>query len=599
MREKRLAWSLFFAYAWIVVAATAVMWIGNATRWSNGVARRATDHVARLSALLEVPLTTALSSGAGAPVAALCDAWAAETGLRVTVADARGRLLADSHVAGDALEADVVAERMRILQTALDEQPTLTRTVRGQIEVGSRLSANGQVLGYARLAMPLSAAEDRSTGIGVGGFLAIGLLGVASTAGVSLALARRINETLQRMFRGFQRFTEGDLEHRIAADTIEEFSATTEAINACLASLESRIRGILQQQNEQEAMLRSMADGVLAIDRDGQVINLNATCARLLGANADGLKGRLVHEVIRKPDLLRFVEAALENHDCNEGEIQLREPEDRCLHAQSSALYNGRQQRIGALIVLHDVTRIRRLENVRRDFVANVSHELRTPITSIKGFIETLLDGAASEPETAERFLRIVLRQVNRLDAIIEDLLTLSRIEKGSEGRTVRLQRDSVCQVLEAAIEMCSHRSAEKGVTLSLDCDDALEADINATLLEQAVVNLVDNAVKYSASGGSVVVAATREEGRVLIQISDHGCGIEARHLPRLFERFYRVDKARSRELGGTGLGLAIVKHIVLTHRGSVGVESTLGKGSTFSIVLPATQPTMAAARLP
>jgi two-component system phosphate regulon sensor histidine kinase PhoR len=250
-------------------------------------------------------------------------------------------------------------------------------------------------------------------------------------------------------------------------------------------------------------------------------------------------------------------------------------------------LRDGEGPPIGVLIVFHDITRLRRLENVRRDFVANVSHELRTPITSIKGFVETLLEGPLEDTRDVERFLRIVLRQANRLNAIIGDLLILSRIERGADEATIELGMESVREVLAAAIEMCEQRASSKQIDIELDCPEDLTARINPHLLEQAVVNLVDNGIKYSPAGASIRVRAFCEAEGVAIAVEDQGCGIEAKHLPRLFERFYRVDQARSRELGGTGLGLAIVKHIALAHQGTVDVESVLGVGSTFTIRLP------------
>jgi two-component system phosphate regulon sensor histidine kinase PhoR len=259
--------------------------------------------------------------------------------------------------------------------------------------------------------------------------------------------------------------------------------------------------------------------------------------------------------------------------------------------AHGTALSDSQRGKIGVLIVLHDVTRLRHLEEVRCDFVANVSHELRTPITSIKGFIETLLDGALEDKDNAGRFLQIMLRQVNRLDAIISDLLALSRIEKGAEEQMIEFAPDSIGGVLRAAVEMCEKKAADKGVNIDLACPDDLVGEINAALVEQAVINLLDNAIKYSESGSAVEISAGREGTELVIRVKDRGCGIEGRHLPRLFERFYRVDKARSRELGGTGLGLAIVKHIALAHRGSVSVESTVGVGSTFTLRLPLTPP--------
>jgi two-component system phosphate regulon sensor histidine kinase PhoR len=330
-----------------------------------------------------------------------------------------------------------------------------------------------------------------------------------------------------------------------------------------------------------------MEEGVLAVDNHGTILSLNETCASLLGAESAKLRGRIIYEVIRKPDLLKFVETALASSASIDGDLRFYGAQDRWLDAHGTALHDAHHQKIGALIVLHDVTRLRHLENVRRDFVANVSHELRTPITSIKGFVETIVDEALDNKENALRFLKIVHRQVNRLDAIISDLLMLSRIERGSEEQTIEAEPEPLREVLRAAAEMCQQRAADKGITLAVECPEDLTATVNAPLLEQAVVNLVDNAIKYSGEGASVQVEGYRDADSVVIRVKDDGCGIAAKHLPRLFERFYRVDKARSRELGGTGLGLAIVKHIVMAHQGSVYVESTVGKGSTFYIRLP------------
>ena len=238
-----------------------------------------------------------------------------------------------------------------------------------------------------------------------------------------------------------------------------------------------------------------------------------------------------------------------------------------------------------SLLISHRISNP--IEELRRQFVANVSHELRTPITSIKGFIETLLDGAMNEPEEAERFLRIAAKQSDRLDAIVEDLLTLSRLEQEAEKTGIPLERTSVSSVLENAMQVCRAKSTVKNISIKLQCGEHLEAKINAPLLEQAIVNLIDNATKFGPTESTVWVEARQEKKAIVIHVRDKGSGIEAKHLPRLFERFYRVDKARSRSLGGTGLGLAIVKHIVLLHHGKVYVESAPGEGSTFSIYLP------------
>ncbi|MDH5458684.1 MAG: ATP-binding protein, partial [Nitrospinota bacterium] len=236
---------------------------------------------------------------------------------------------------------------------------------------------------------------------------------------------------------------------------------------------------------------------------------------------------------------------------------------------------------------LNDVTRLKRLENMRRDFVANVSHELKTPITSIKGFVETLLGGALDNPDDSKRFLEIVAGQADRLNAIIDDLLSLSQLEQDSEKAEIVIENRELKPVLEMAIQACAPKASEKTVHVDLNCLENITARINPQLFEQAVINLVDNAIKYSLPSTQVQVEVSVDNIELTVSVSDEGRGIEKEHFPRLFERFYRVDSDRSREMGGTGLGLAIVKHIAQVHGGSVSVDSSVGKGSIFRIHLP------------
>ncbi len=332
-----------------------------------------------------------------------------------------------------------------------------------------------------------------------------------------------------------------------------------------------------------------MVEGVVAIGAEHEIIALNDSGAKLLGVQREGSVGRSIQEVTRSPELQAFVDEVLSGGRPAEREVSLHEGERRYFHIQGSPVRDGEGRRIGAVVVFHDVTRLKRLERVRRDFVANVSHELKTPTTSIKGFLETLAAGALEDQGKAREFVGIAARQADRLSAIIDDLLTLSMLEEDADERRLETVTVAVAGLLRDAVEICRYAAAEKQVELRLCCAEGLEANINAALIEQAVVNLLDNAIKYSAGGEEVEIAAEADgEGGLVIEVRDHGCGIEEKHLPRLFERFYRVDRARSRKLGGTGLGLAIVKHIAQAHGGTVAVRSRPGEGSTFSLHLPA-----------
>lgn len=266
--------------------------------------------------------------------------------------------------------------------------------------------------------------------------------------------------------------------------------------------------------------------------------------------------------------------------------VVLKQDPETILDVYGSPLFQDDGSSSGTLIVFRDMTRVFKLENVRRDFVANVSHELRTPITSIKGFTETLLDGAMHEPESLKRFLEIIGKHAERLHAIFNDLLTLSRLEAGSSDEGIEVAHHKLADIIREAIDSCVAHAATKSISVMSSVEDDIRVAVNPSLMQQAFVNLIDNAIKYSDAGARVSVSAERHGEYVRCKITDTGPGIEATHLPRLFERFYRVDQGRSRQMGGTGLGLAIVKHIAQVHGGRVDVESVLGQGSTFSIYL-------------
>jgi two-component system phosphate regulon sensor histidine kinase PhoR len=359
------------------------------------------------------------------------------------------------------------------------------------------------------------------------------------------------------------------------------------ALNEMATQLQDRILTITRQRNELKAVLSSLAEGVLAVDARGRIVSVNKAAARLLSIEPTHAQGRNVEEVIRNVGLQQFVRDTLSSDRPTEDDVSFPEEGGRFFHVHGASLADPQAERAGAVIVLTDMTRVHRLENLRRDFVANVSHELKTPVTSIQGFVEALLDEGLEESGQAQRYLGIIAKHAERLNAIIDDLLSLSRLEEVGQQRALLFEKTALRPVLEAAIELSSVRAEQRRVKLDLSCDDSIEAKINAPLLEQAIVNLVDNAVKYSDEGGTVEIAVRQQDKEILLAIKDTGCGIPAEHLPRIFERFYVVDKGRSRKLGGTGLGLAIVKHIAMAHGGHVAVESTPGEGTTFTLHLP------------
>ncbi len=360
-----------------------------------------------------------------------------------------------------------------------------------------------------------------------------------------------------------------------------------ETLNKMAADLKDKLDMVVRQRNERDAILSSMVEGVLAIDTDERLLRMNDAAARLLGVDVARVEGRSLPEIVRSIDLHKLVAAVISTQQPVEGEVVLRDRQPRFLHVHGTVLRDTPEGHNGALLVLHDITDRKRLESIRRDFVANVSHELKTPVTSIQGYVETLLDGAMNDGEQREKFLKIVAKHTERLHAILEDLLTLARVEQEGEKPQSVLGSESLRSVLEAAIADCGVKAEEKSMQVQLTCPAELTASMNASLLEQAVVNLIENAIAYSPPGQTVEVSCLESEIEIEIRVRDHGCGISREDLPRIFERFYRVDKSRSRDSGGTGLGLAIVKHIVQLHGGRTAVQSIPAEGSTFSIFLP------------
>jgi two-component system phosphate regulon sensor histidine kinase PhoR len=449
------------------------------------------------------------------------------------------------------------------------------------------VNQNNNRLGVVRLSIPLTVIDETLKGM-LWKIILAGLLIALAATPVSLYISGRISRPLSEMKDNAERFASGQLNSRIRVEGPDDVIRLAEALNDMAAQLDDRIRTVTTQRNEQEAILSSMVEGVVAVDSGETILSLNRTAAKLLDVSSGFALGQPVALVMRNTQLQEFVKKALASSETVEQDIVFHRGEsEQVVHLIGTALRDFKQAPIGAVIVLNDVTRLKRLESMRRDFVANVSHELKTPITSIKGFVETLLNGAMDKPEDNKRFLEIVASQADRLNAIIDDLLSLSQLEQDAEKVDIVFEESELKPVLEMAIQACAPKASGKTVRVDLNCPENVSARINPQLLEQAVINLVDNAIKYSLPSTQVRVDVSAGEGRITVAVIDEGRGIEKEHFPRLFERFYRVDSDRSREMGGTGLGLAIVKHIAQVHGGSVSVDSSVGKGSTFQIHLP------------
>ena len=598
MRNLRLFWQIFPVCVGISLLTTLlVAWLATTTGRTFFI-----DHLKREikeRALLLEPTVTILSKGDEDNLREFVRQTGRRAGSRITVIDADGTVLADS--SEDPALMDNHAGRAEVAPALAGETGFSLRASRTVGESMLYAAIPAELLraghrGVLRLAIPITPVEVMLSAL-YWRLVWIGAGVLAVAAALSLFCARRISRPLEEMKQGAERLTKGRFDQpvRISSEHMSaEMAGLAGALNQMAGEINRRVRIIIQQRNELEAVFSSMADAVVAIDADKRIIRMNQAATNLFALPSEVVKGKAVQGVIRNTYLLELVDFTLVHNTQQEQKVTLfNGTEPIILQTHAVPLRDEDNRSMGVLLVMNDLTKLNRLENIRQDFVANVSHELKTPITAIKGYVETLIDGALEDRDTARRFLDIVFRQATRLDAIVDDLLTLSRIEDRNGRTEIELRPAEVGPVLESALQTCAVHADEKHIVVQVECDEPLFAAINQPLLELAVINLLDNAIAYSPAESLITLRCAgsrtmRGEDFVHLSVIDAGPGIAKEHLPRIFERFYRCDKARSRDQGGTGLGLAIVKHIAQAHHGAVEVESAPGRGSTFTITLPA-----------
>jgi len=406
---------------------------------------------------------------------------------------------------------------------------------------------------------------------------------------VAWGLARKITGKVRELTQTIQLVRDGDLGARIILSESVDTAILSEEFDLMLNEFKSTVNELRRERTQFHAVLDGMTDGIIAVDASGIVLLSNSACRTILGIEKPD--GEMIQEKIRVAAFNKLLEDAFREEGTLESDLLIPSadgsPEKNVLaHAVSFAGgYPGAAK--GVLVVLTDVTRLRQLENMRRDFAANVSHELRTPVTAILGFVETLLNGAIDEPENSRRFLKIIHAHTYRLGALINDIMALARIERDYETCQSEMTVLPLHPFLLQVEETWRNKSAAKNIRVRIECPEELSLRMNDGFFVQAVGNLLDNAVTYSPENSEIIIRAGQTAKEIFVQVQDFGRGIPAEHLPRIFERFYTVDKARSRANGGTGLGLAIVKHIVQIHGGSVSVESLPNQGTTFTLHFP------------
>ncbi|MCK5305784.1 MAG: HAMP domain-containing protein [Candidatus Omnitrophica bacterium] len=511
-----------------------------------------------------------------------------ELSARVTVIGSDGTVLGDSSLDEGALGSAenhlFRPEVQQALLTGTGESRRFSTTLKKDMLYIARGFGEGKTRGIIRLSMPLSEIElisSRLKKLLIASFLPAFLLAVI----ISFAASAFITKPIKKMSSLAQAIAGGDFSERVLISTKDEMGDLAKTFNYMSEQIRFRIEEVTLSRSRFEAVLLSMFEGVMVVDIKGAILLMNQALKDFLLVKEEP-HGKKPLEVVRNIEIQEIIDKVLKiKQGVESREISLLLPEEKTLllHA-APVVREGATE--GAVLVFHDITNLRRLEKMRQDFVANVSHELRTPIASIKGYAETLIEGALDDKENARDFLKIIYSDSDRLAKLIDDILDLSRVESGRLKMT--LTPSAVKPIIERVVAGLKKQAQDKSVKIKIDIPQDIPrvlADENR--VAQVLLNLIDNAIKYTESKGEVIISADEQGEFVRIDVSDTGIGIPENDLPRLFERFYRVDKARSRELGGTGLGLSIVKHIVQAHNGQVSVQSVLGQGSAFSFTIP------------
>ena len=590
--RARLFWRLGLTYGALLLVVLLAVQLYSARVIRSQAIRSANDQLASLLGLAfaNPPLSTD-------PIE--LRNWtsrAARSGARVTIIDNTGRVLVDSEADADKMENH--ADRLEF-QDALAHGTG--QSVHRSVSLGRELVYRAQRYDQPgnppiviRLALPLSQIDLSLVELRqrqLDATLVVLLIGAL----VAFAFARMFAARVQRLQRFSQRIAEGDFRPLIREGPRDELSDLADSLNLTAARMDREIRLLSGERNRSSAILRSMVEGVAVIDAEERLVFYNRAFSEILNVDPASAEGRPLIEVIRNSDLLSLIRRALRGDEGLQTDITMGITQTQSFSITAAPVKaldvsaSGRapnEKPSGAVVVLHDVTELRRLERVRQDFVANVSHEFKTPLTAIQGFAETLLAGALDDPENNRRFLEIIRNHAMRLARLTNDLLKLARIEAGK----MELEFSSVglLELIEACTETTLLKANRKEITLEITVPPQLPAVRgDAALLRDVLQNLLDNAIQYTPPRGHISVAASATTREAVITVADTGIGIPLADSERIFERFYRVDAARSREAGGTGLGLSIAKHIVEAHGGKLWVESTVGQGSKFSFSLP------------
>lgn len=518
-----------------------------------------------------------------------------ETNTRITVVGLDGTVWADTHKKPETMENH--ADREELIKALQDKEGDSLRysdTLKiSMLYYAFRIEHQGQAVGCIRCALSTAEIDEQVSEIQM---QTLTLVAVVVGLGLSITgyVVFRMTRPVVKLIEEARELTSTQLGRTITLGFDDEISELGQLLNELSSALADRMAQLEQNHQELLTVLEGMDEGVIAIDENERIRFANEAVCEMFNLDLERDQGRPIWEVIRNQMVETILKQAKTIHGNYRGEMELIGPPTRYLSLNASAIPTETQDSFGVIIVLHDITEVRRLENMRRDFVANVSHELKTPLASIQAYAETLIDGAINDQNNNYTFLGRIVEQSERLHLLIQDLLSIARVESNTTANEYSIV--NMAAVLDQCLKYHQPRAEKKAIKLEIQAPDNAMVYAETEGLRQILDNLVDNAIKYTPENGNVNISLEIQNKRMVLKVQDSGIGISEDHLKRIFERFYRVDKARSRELGGTGLGLSIVKHLVHAFNGTIDVTSNPDEGTTFIVLLPLAGNTQAAA---
>ncbi len=568
-----------FSYLIIILAAVGISMFAS---WSKGYSyldeRTREFHLKQAEMLADT-----LSDAKFESYEIFVEKYSQKYGIRITIINKDGEVLADSETT-EPLENH--STREEVIRALNEEHVSIIRYSKtmGQKYAYSAVPIHNENLdGVMRISLPVSemTSLDRSL---VGTIIVTVIFCMLGATLLAVLFTRNLSKPIDDITKAAEGISSGDYETKIYSNDTQQIGRLAEAFNSMSDTLNTNIRALKRRNIEFDAMLKSMASGVIAIDNNDMVMFTNDIFGQMVECSKDEIERQPFYTFMRNAVLFQIVTQVRETKETvmREGTIALAD--EKIFRVTATPLLREDEKDLGILLILEDITQIRKLENIRRDFVSNVTHELKTPLTSIRGFVDTLKAGAIKEERVAVRFLDIIDIESERLSSLINDILLLSEIESKKDNEVVPCNMNTV---ISDVIELLQPKIADKNVTIIYEPKSDIEDyPANVDRMKQLLINILDNAVKYTEVG-TITIQCEEKNNKLLISVADTGIGMEEEHLDRIFERFYRVDKGRSRKMGGTGLGLSIVKHIVERYNGTIKVESKLNQGTKFTIYLP------------